>query len=710
MRTALGRIAAAAALALAAAGRGEEWTMPKIALPERSAGPVVAAAPAELARLRAAWRAEGAAHRAVAGAVSRADAAMREPLTFPPRGGQHNQWYQCDACQLALKTVDETHHQCPRCKKVYTGEPYDDVIYSRRHGRNLRGMTDAAWAFALTGRRTYADHAAKVLLGYAERYRNYPYHSAGRSLRGWGSRSGGHLFEQTLNEASCMTRQVAPAYDLVHDALSDAQRARVREGLLLAMLANIDRNKAGKSNWQTWHNAALLWGGAVAGREDYVRRALADPRNGFAQQMRISVTSDGMWYENSWGYHFYTLMAMVEIAEGARRLGIDVWGHPSLRRMFTLPARYTMADGSLPRFGDDVNTSLRGKGWMMEAAWHAGRDAALAPLLPTTPNWWSVMLGRKVGPRAAPVPKRSAVFPGAGHAILHTAGEAHLSAAMTFGPYGGFHGHYDKLSFVLFGRGRELGVDPGRARSQAYRLPIHRDWYKATIGHNTVIVDGASQKPAAGKLELFAANEACAAVAASCTAAYPGVTHRRLLCQTDRYLLVVDDLAAGKPRRFDWLYHNRGSSVRCDAATKPGRLGERYPGQEYVRNVKLGATDGPVGVVFAGKDVATHLLAGAAAGTEVRIGDGVGASVLDRVPMVMITRRGRGARFAVALEPVARGGKPTVRAVALDAAGEAIRVTVRSGETTDVVTLTAANRLTVLRGGKTVLSGAPAGR
>jgi hypothetical protein len=67
---------------------------------------------------------------------------------------------------------------------------------------------------------------------------------------------------------------------------------------------------------------------------------------------------------------------------------------------------------------------------------------------------------------------------------------------------------------VLFGQGRELGVDPGRARSQAYRLPIHSRWYKATLSHNTVLVDRKSQAPAAGQLECFAANDRYGAVEA----------------------------------------------------------------------------------------------------------------------------------------------------------------------------------------------------
>ncbi|MGB2822189.1 MAG: alginate lyase family protein, partial [Phycisphaerae bacterium] len=553
-----------------AVGAAAEWSIPQVTLPTGAKHPVVACTPAELSRLRAAWRSAGPEHGPVASEIARAEAALKQPLVFPPRGGQHNQWYQCEACQMGLKTVDATHHRCGKCGKVYTGQPYDDVIFGRIHDRNLRDMIAAAWAWAITGRQKYADFARGVLLGYAERYRKYPYHDSRCRTGRIASRSGGRLFEQTLNEAAAMSRCVAPACDLVHDVLSTEDRTAVRDGLLAPMLENIAKHQAGKSNWQTWHNAGMLWGGAVLGEARWVRLAVADPKNGFAYQMGASVSDEGMWYENSWGYHFYTLSAMVRIVEGARRLGIDLWGHPRLRKMFTLPARYAMADGSLPRFGDAVGPTVAQARNYAEVAYNAFRAPELAGLLPERPTWETVMFARKpAAGRASPI-TASEVFPGAGHAILRTKGAAGLTAALTFGPYGGFHGHYDKLSFVLFGHGRELGVDPGRARSQAYRLPIHGNWYKATVSHNAVLVDGASQSPAAGKLESFAATESHAAVVASCDAAYPGVRHRRMLCMTPAYLLVLDRLAAEKPRQFTWVYHNRGTDVRCGVAGHGG--------------------------------------------------------------------------------------------------------------------------------------------
>ena len=704
----LRRTAALAALlfaALAGACPAAEWKPPAIGEVRPAQHPFIAATPAELARLQAAWKAAGPEHNVVAAVVARADRVVGQPATFPPRGGQHNQWYQCEACQIALKTVDDTHHQCPRCKKVYSGEPYDDVIFAHQHGANLRNMREAAWAYAITGKRGYADFAARVLLGYAERYTKYTYHDSSRRTGEKAGRSGGHLAEQTLNEACSMAGDIAPAYDLIHDsgALSAADHQAVRAGLLAPMLKNIEKNHAGKSNWQTWHNAAFIWGGALVEDAAWVRRAIEDPANGFLYQMNVSVTADGMWYENSWGYHFYTLQAMVAIAEGARRLGVDLWHHPALAKMFTLPARYTMADGSLPRFGDDVRSSPASATYLVEQAYHALKDPALEPLLPSRPNLETVLFGRQASARDRPRIAGSEVFRGAGHAILRTAGDAGLSAAITFGPYGGFHGHLDKLTFVLFGFGKELGVDPGRAASQAYRLPIHRDWYKATLGHNAVLVDGASQKPAEGKLESFAANDAYAAVVAGCDAAYDGVAQRRLLVMTPTYLLVFDDLASDKPRRYDWIYHGRGASAACPAATADGKVGEKYPGQEYIQNVKAGAADGPVRVAFAGADVTTHLLAAAAPRTEVRIGDGPGASILDRVPLAMISRQGAAARFATVLEPVRQGAAPVVSAVAFGDSAAGVCINIQNGNTAETVILAPGGKVVVTRGDKVVL-------
>ncbi len=674
----------------------QEWTVPAIELPAITQHPALACNSVELARLRAAYHSDGAEQRVVKALITRADRAVQSPAVFPPRGGQHNQWYQCDACQVALTTIDPAQHQCPSCQKIYTGEPYDDVIFSRTHNSNLQNMVAAAWAYAVTGTPAYADFAKSVLLGYSERYRDYPYHSANLSSDPQRNRSGGHLFEQTLNEAATFARTIGPAYDLIHswEGLSQADHQMIRDGLLVPMLQNIARNRAGKSNWQTWHNAAFLWGGALLGDESWVRRAISEPENGFVFQMQTSVTEDGMWYENSWGYHFYTLSAMIEIAETARRLDIDLWSHPTLKKMFTVALDYAMPNGRFPRFGDDTDTSIAGVAGDLEYAYRAYQDPAMLPYLAASPNRESIMFGRTLGPPQALPQLPSKLFPAAGHAILRTRGEANLAAAITFGPYGGFHGHLDKLSFVLFSGARELGYDPGRARSQAYRLPIHRDWYKATLSHNTVLVDRKPQQPAAGKLVFFATTPDYAAVVTDCGEAYPGVRQRRLLCLTPTYLVVFDDLQSDAPHRYDWSYHNHATGVSCDVADQPvERLDPDFRGQEYLQHLQQGQTDQPLRVRFTDALGDTLLLVAqtpdnsSSGDTTITIADGVGASVVERIPLALVTRHGNTTQFAAVIAPTTAQLPAPVSAVHLHVQDGSYRIHIARGEATDVVTL-----------------------
>ena len=245
--------------------------MPEITIPERTSGPLIACTRAELARLRAAFkRNEGA----VTSVVRRADKALDRAVEFPPRGGQHNQWYQCEPCQMGLQKLSDSRHKCPKCEKVYSGAPYDDAIFSKKHRANISNARNAAWAYALTGRKKYARYAASILLGYAERYLTYEYHNNRCRTGKKASRSGGRLFEQTLGEAQHLSAEIAPAFDLVFSALSAEERKQIRQGLILPMVRNIDKCKSGISNWQTWHNAGMICGGALLEDASWVRKAL----------------------------------------------------------------------------------------------------------------------------------------------------------------------------------------------------------------------------------------------------------------------------------------------------------------------------------------------------------------------------------------------------------------------------------------------------
>lgn len=657
--------------------------------------PLIAATAGELARLKTAWEKSGTEHDVIAGRIARADNALAEPLYFPPEGGQHNQWYQCADCQIVLYKVDAHHHKCSECEKIYSGFPYDNVLYSRQHSRNCSLAEDAAWAWTVTGDVKYAEFAASVLLGYAERYLKYPMVHAqvnDKSIDVASEKNGkyssaGHIAEQTLNEAGLMI-PIVTAYDLIFKSgvLSSADRNKIEDDLIRAMADCINVHKTGKSNWQTWHNAALLYAGVVLGDKEMVIQSFLDKENGFLTQMQISVMPEGMWYENSWAYHYYTLSALTIMAEGARRLGIDIYSHETMHKMYLLAFDYLMADGSLPRFGDAVNDSPNNS--VNEKAYAVYKDKRLLATLPTEATWAMILSGRKAVMKAEPLQPVSNLIPGTGHGILATDGPGRLTAALTFGPYGGFHGHFDKLSFVFFGYGEELGVDPGRAASQAYRLPIHSEWYKATTGHNAVLVDGIPQKEAGGELLAYAAEDSYAAIAASAGPAFDNVTHNRFLLLGPTYLLVVDKLKAtdGKEHTYDWLYHNKGRSADCDMPASEAGLGELPPGYSYLKDVKAFRVEGdqPLSIKFINDKVATHLTMLGNPSDIVFTASGPFSSVVDRAPMMIARRTGSSVDFISVLEPVPAGQMPDIRSIEV-IPGNSLSVKITRNESEDIV-------------------------
>ena len=639
--------------------------------------PLISITATELARLKSAWSETGPRHEILAKRFERVDKALTDTLYFPPEGGQHNQWYQCTDCQIALKTVDAHHHKCPQCGKVYSGFPYDNVLYGRQHSRNFSLAEDAAWAWAVKGDKKYAELAAGILEGYADRYLKYPmvHADAGdksidvAAQKNGRYRTAGHIMEQTLNESMLMIPCVT-AYDLIYNSgvMQQGAKKHIEDDLIRAMADCINVYKSGKSNWQTWHNSALFYAGIVLGDKTMVKQAFLDEENGFMTQMKISVLPEGMWYENSWGYHYYTLSALTIMAEGARRLGIDIYSHEMLQKMYLIAFRYLMADGSLPRFGDAVNDTPDNPD-VNEPAYAVYKDKRLLSTLPSEYTWDMIIAGRQPGEKAERPHSVSNLVHGSGHAILSTDGPGKLTAAFTFGPYGGFHGHFDKLSFVFFGYGKELGVDPGRSASQAYRLPIHREWYKATTGHNVVLVDGKSQNEAEGKLLSFVATENYAAVAADAGPAFDSINHRRFLLLGPTYLLVVDELKAsdGKEHTFDWLYHNKGQSSTCGLTNIIEKPGDLPPGYSYLKDIKAFRTEPAqsLEVNFADENITTRLVMISSEGDKLFTASGPFSSVVDRAQMAIVRRKGKNVRFITILEPIQHNNQPDIKSVSV---------------------------------------------
>ena len=140
---------------------------------------------------------------------------------------------------------------------------------------------------------------------------------------------------------------------------------------------------------------------------------------------------------------------------------------------------------------------------------------------------------------------------------------------MSFGPYGGAHGHPDKLSFALNRAGRRL-VALSDLAEDGYADPLHSTWTNETVSETTIVADERSQRPGRawgrdadtdpiiGRLEIFCADGLAQLVSASCDCVYPGVQLDRTLVFVGGVLVDLYRVAAADPHRYDWTFYCPG--------------------------------------------------------------------------------------------------------------------------------------------------------
>lgn len=553
--------------------------------------------------------------------------------------------YICPEHGVRLQFSPE-HNICPVCGKDFHGWPYDYEIFARRHSDNARSARELGLAYLLTDNAACAAKAKRILLAYAE---FYPALSIG-SHKDWprpGSRSGGRISSQTLNESDWVI-EMAWAYDLVRETLTPPERAVVERDLLRSASDVIARRQRSLGNWTARHNAAHLAVGLVL-RDQALIELAVNSEFGFRDQLRRSVTSEGVWYEGSWGYHFYALSALFLAGEMTSRAGIVVPERDKLRLALNAPLESALPNGVLPNFNDSGFTQLKNEVLDYDIGFRLFGDRRYLQVIRSAPRELSDALWGAENVDEGSVPElASALLPEIGFATLRAAG-SDSTVAVKFGPHAGGHSHFDRLNFVSFALGHHQAVDPG---TQSYAYKTHKTWDRVTLAHNTLVVDETTQAESAGKvLEWHPGNDVTALRLEDVTS-YPGVRLERLLVHTAGYTLDVYAAEAkdGKTHRFDWIYHNAGVASSLLALAPYAAL-PKENGYQHLSDPRATETAADWSVEFKQAGSTLHLRMLGAPGTLVVLGTGLGQDLSVPVPFAMARRRGSEARFISVLEP-----------------------------------------------------------
>lgn len=600
----------------------------------------------EAQAVRARARSVGWAREVAEGIAAQADAQAARELDIPHKGGQWSHWYTCKKDGGRLKTESPTEHVCSVCGEVYTGWPYDQVAVTYRHGFWLGAIETLGAAYMLTGNEEYAARGRGILLEYASFYESIELHN----VHGKKSASAARLYAQTLDEA-CSLCRVCAGYDLMFDAacFSEDDHAAIAAGLLRPMVETIRRNKAGRSNWQSWHNAAIASVGFLLRDEGMVHFAINDPKNGFLYQMRDSVFPSGMWYEGAPSYHWYALSAHVYLLEAAERAGMDLYAMPIVKAMFDAPVRQLFPDKTFPAVNDSNRSPISSARRFYSVAYRRFGDPNHRALMMPRDSLWALLWGtdEDASGEAPELALETSNDADEGLAILRD-GEG-SALFLNYSRQAGGHTHPAKLDIILFALGDERIVDPGRL---PYGNPIHRQWYTQTLAHNTVVVNQTCQKHAACELVLFEHTGNGAVVRARCDEAYDGVHLERTLLQQGSIFVDVFDCEAGDEVMFELPLHFRAELAGLPDG-EPLEPPEDKPGYMHLKEYRVLEEAPPSFSADCGDAgrIVVHVLDDSRWFTA----KGFGASPRELLPMVIRRQEGTRARFMAVYEVVPEG-------------------------------------------------------
>lgn len=583
------------------------------------------------------------------------DGWLKETTTLPPRGGNWYHYYACPEHGAALRTGErigewQWEHICPIDNRRFRSDPsrpeqdYDGCVMMNVHGQLANRVRDLGILYQVTGDRRYARKAAEIALQYAERYASYPLHT----IRGEARIGGGKVGPQTLDEAVWLI-PMAQGTDLIWDTLSPAERDLLAQKLFLpAAREVILPHQMGVHNIQCWKNSAVGLAGLLLGEEELIQQAIYHPERGYWTQVRKGVTADGVWWEGAWGYHFYTLSSLWHLTEAARNCGIDLYGE-ELKRMYDAPFRFATPSLLLPAFNDSTEVNLRSQAPAYELAYARYKNPLYVQLLAASnrENDYALWFGVESLPKRGAMSWRSANYPTSGYGILAKGrGEKATWLCLKYGAHGGGHGHPDKLHVEMHAGGVPVAADPGMAR---YGVPIHANWYRTTLAHNTLVVDENDQQPTEGKCLQFGSAKGAEFVVADAGAIYPGVRFiRAVALLSEEVLVVLDSVQCEGERLLDVALHLQGSWQELPEGVKwqpPARRGYSYLSEATVRPVQDAFT---LQVRQSQNNIITATIASDSP-FELITALGVGKHSEDRVPMLLLRRKSDVLRAAWAL-------------------------------------------------------------
>ena len=505
-----------------------------------------------------------------------------------------------------------------------------------QHKINFFTLQKAGVLFQITKDKKYAQYIKDVLLEYVKIYSTFDHHPSNRSY------APGKFFWQCLNDANWLV-YVSQAYDCIYNWLDINERQKIEDELLRPYADFISKDNPQFfnriHNHSTWGNAAVGMVGLVIGDEELVQRALyglpksssssdevdndgglislpEQNESGFFAQIDHSFSPDGYYTEGPY-YQRYAMYPFLIFAQGLSNVkrNIFIWNYRDgilLKAVYALIQQTNKAGEFFPLNDAQKGMSLASRELVnaVSMAHHFGsQDPTLLSIIekqgrvPLNDAGLSAALAIEEG-HAEPFSYKSMELKDGAKGDEGAIGilrDEEITLVMKYAKHGMGHGHFDRLSFLLYDAEDEIIQDYGSARwvniehkDGGGYLKENKTWAKQTIAHNTLVINKTSQfngdiqsaDLTSGAPYYFKTGSTVNIVSAKELNAYNGVALQRTMAtirldELERPLILdLFSVQAPENTRYDLpLYYvgelmSTNQSIRSGSTLKP--LGETF--------------------------------------------------------------------------------------------------------------------------------------
>lgn len=532
----------------------------------------------------------------------------------------------------------------------------------------------AGISYQLTGKKQYAEKVALFLRRLSDPQTGYP-----NTLR---------ACHQSFVQEGHFFQHIVMAYDMIRTAqvLSEKETQNLEKTFRL-FIETVDKGlgSGAINNWVLSEITGSIYCALALQDWDLVEKIFNGPQ-GIVDHLKQGVMSDGWWYECTISYNVWCASEFSQIALALEPWGLDFKNtrypigtskYYSLMPEFKEPGLYgmnfekwgTITKNSvgikdmwdaLPSFTDyrgimfGVNDAKENlvSGQPYELAYYMYKDPEYAAIIKRGDKRDLLYAVPELPQTLSELQTKSAFADNMGIVLLRSQTEKRpineqLQAAIHYGTFGGFHGHFDRNNFIHLSRYGRSFYNPEMIW-YGYPSYMYKFYVQTSMSKNMVVVDQKMQEPVESYKTLFHTGKIMQATITETNSRWSNppyggmiynwandasfaeksfqegrsipipenapkygavtdftepVLQRRLMVMMDDYVLLADYVKAEKEHTFDWLFQMKGFQelaaeskkfLRHDDQMNSGPLGSA----QFITDCNWWQTKGPAKASF----------------------------------------------------------------------------------------------------------------